>query len=43
MKEIVEDEVVIQEASEEKIVMVELYHKSDKANEDRERIKRNFD
>jgi len=43
MEEIVEDEVVIQEASEEKIVMVELYHKSNKANEDRARILRHFD
>jgi len=42
-KEIVEDEIVIQEERAEKIIMVELYHKSDKANEDRERIKRNFD
>ncbi len=43
MKEIVEDEVVVQEAQEEKIVMVELYHKSDKANEDRKRILKYFD
>jgi len=25
------------------VIMVELYHKNNKANEDRERIKRNFD
>ena len=43
MEEIVEDEVLIQEAQEEKIVLVELYHKGDKANEDRERILKNFD
>jgi hypothetical protein len=28
---------------EKRIVMVELYHKNDKENEDRERIKRNFE
>lgn len=28
---------------EQRIVMVELYHKSQKENEDRERIKRHFD
>lgn len=28
--------------AEEKIVMVELYHKSDKPNEDRERIRKSF-
>lgn len=32
----------IEEVTEAKIVMIELYHKSNKTNEDRERIKRNF-
>lgn len=37
-----QDDEVIKEGRAAKIVMVELYHKNSKANEDRDRIKRNF-
>ncbi|MCG8328032.1 MAG: hypothetical protein MI974_10125 [Chitinophagales bacterium] len=40
VNEIKEGKEVFHEAT---IIMVELYHKKNKANEDRERIKRNFD
>ncbi len=43
LEEIKEDDKIVQESREAKIVMVELYHKNNKANEDRDRIKRNFD
>ena len=43
LEEIKEDDKIVQEFRETKIVMVELYHKNNKANEDRDRIKRNFD
>ncbi len=38
-----EDEIVVAEAKEEKIIFVEIYHKKDKANEDRKRILKYFD
>ncbi len=43
VEEIKEEEVIIQEGREAKIVMVELYHKNNNANEDRDRIMRNFE
>jgi hypothetical protein len=43
LEEIKEDDKIVQEYREAKIVMIELYHKNNKANEDRDRIKRNFD
>ena len=42
LKAIKEDDEIIQGSREAKIIMVELYHKNKKANEDRDRIKRNF-
>ena len=40
----VNDEIeIVVEAREEKIVLVELYHKNTKANEDKDRIKKHFD
>lgn len=41
-KEIMEDGNLIQNGSDAKIILVELYHKNNKANEDIERIKRHF-
>ncbi len=43
LEEIREDDQITQEYREAKIVLVELYHKNSKTNEDRDRIKRNFD
>jgi len=37
------DGLIIEEGSPEKIVLVELYHKSNKSQEDRDRIKKHFD
>ncbi len=42
LKEIREDDVIIQEAREAKIVMVEIFHKNNKSIEDKERIKYHF-
>jgi len=42
IKEVIEDDKTIQHGQEAKIIMMELYHKKDKANEDKERIKRHF-
>ena len=41
-EELKEDEVVIQKAREAKIIMVEIFHKNNKAIEDKDRIKRHF-
>lgn len=38
-----EDGLIVEEGSPEKIVLVELYHKNDKSQEDRARIKKHFD
>ncbi|MEM9887701.1 MAG: hypothetical protein AAF849_17530 [Bacteroidota bacterium] len=43
LKEIKEENEITQAARAAKIVMIELYHKNNKATEDRDRIKRNFD
>lgn len=42
LKEIKEEDVVTQKARDAKIVMVEIFHKNNKAIEDKERIKRHF-
>ena len=38
----IKDDVVIEKEREEKIILIELYHKKNKELEDRERIKRYF-
>jgi len=43
IREVVEGDKILQHGQEAKIIMVELYHKKDKANEDKERIKRHFE
>jgi len=43
INEVVEGDKILQHGQEAKIIMVELYHKKDKANEDKERIKRHFE
>ncbi|MFK7797145.1 MAG: hypothetical protein AB8E82_06800 [Aureispira sp.] len=42
LKEIKEEDVVTQKARDAKIIMVEIFHKNNKAIEDKERIKRHF-
>ena len=42
IEEVKENDIVIQEAKETRIIMVEIYHKNNKAVEDRERIKLHF-
>jgi len=41
-KGIKEENIIIQEGREDKIVMIEIFHKKNKAIEDKERIKRHF-
>jgi len=41
-KGIKEENIIIQEGREAKIVMIEIFHKKNKAIEDKERIKRHF-
>ena len=42
VEKVEENGVVLVEPREEKVIFVELYHKKDKANEDRARIKKYF-
>jgi len=43
IEEVNDESEIVVEAREEKIVLVELYHKNTKANEDKDRIKKHFD
>ena len=43
MEPIEEDEIVIKEGREEKIIFIELYHKGNQVIEDRNRIKKYFE
>ncbi len=42
VEQVVEEGVIIVEGREEKIILIELFHKNNKANEDRDRIKKHF-
>lgn len=42
IEEVKEEEEIVEEAREAKIVLVELYHKNVKATEDKDRIKKHF-
>lgn len=43
IQEVKEDEKIVIEKQEERIVFIELYHKNNKAIEDKDRIKNNFE